>query len=83
MHALLGLEAGGADIIELGMSKDLNYERADCFVFVVGVPFSDPIADGPTIQESSYIALKNGIDIKKCLQFVSDARAKGWLFLLP
>jgi tryptophan synthase len=59
VEALLGLEAGGADIIELG------------------VPFSDPIADGPTIQESSFVALKNGIDIKKCLNYVADARSKG------
>lgn len=49
----------------------------------IGVPFSDPIADGPTIQESSFVALKNGIDIKKCLKFVADARAKGIAVIFP
>ncbi|KAH6576488.1 hypothetical protein BASA50_006773 [Batrachochytrium salamandrivorans] len=56
---LLGLEAGGADIIELG------------------VPFSDPIADGPTIQNSSFTALQNGVDLKACLGYATEARARG------
>ena len=48
---LLALQAGGADIIELG------------------VPFSDPQADGPVIQESDKIALEQGV----CLLYTSDA----------
>eukprot|EP00842_Homolaphlyctis_polyrhiza_P005167 jgi/Hompol1/5651/HPOL_004605-RA len=59
VDAMLSLEAGGADIIELG------------------VPFSDPIADGPTIQDSSFIALQNGIDIPQCLDYVKQARSLG------
>ena len=31
----------------------------------IGIPFSDPLADGPTIQESSKIALENGMSIEK------------------
>ena len=30
----------------------------------IGIPFSDPIAEGKTIQKSSSIALENGVDIK-------------------
>ncbi|PWN38223.1 putative tryptophan synthase [Meira miltonrushii] len=56
---LLGLEAGGADIIELG------------------VPFSDPQADGPAIQESNQVALMQGVDYTTCLRYVSEARNRG------
>ena len=43
----------------------------------LGVPFSDPIADGPTVQASTQIALDNGANMKACLQTISDLRAKG------
>jgi len=43
----------------------------------LGVPFSDPIADGPTIQESTQIALDNGASMTKCLQTVQGLRDKG------
>jgi tryptophan synthase len=56
---LLGLEAGGADIIELGL------------------PFTDPIADGPTIQVANTQSLENGTSTKTCLKIVRDARARG------
>ncbi|KAH7889584.1 tryptophan synthase beta subunit-like PLP-dependent enzyme [Phlebopus sp. FC_14] len=56
---LLSMQAGGADIIELG------------------VPFSDPIADGPAIQETNTIAVKNDIDYATVLGQVREARGKG------
>lgn len=40
----------------------------------LGVPFSDPIADGPTIQKASEIALANGISLKKILKIVEGFR---------
>ncbi len=42
----------------------------------IGIPFSDPIADGPTIQYSSYIALKNGVNLKKIFNLVAEFRKK-------
>jgi tryptophan synthase alpha chain len=45
--------------------------------FEIGVPFSDPLADGPTIQEATQIALQNGITVKKCLAAVKNLREKG------
>ncbi|OQE94393.1 hypothetical protein PENNAL_c0004G05583 [Penicillium nalgiovense] len=56
---LLGMQAGGADIIELGL------------------PFTDPIADGPTIQKSNLKALENGVTISSMLDMVRDARRNG------
>lgn len=40
----------------------------------VGVPFSDPMADGPVIQESSSIALRNGMTLNLLLDQVEEAR---------
>lgn len=50
------LEAGGADVIE------------------IGVPFSDPIADGPTIQHSSQVALEGGATLTGLLAVTAKLR---------
>ncbi|MDR1708715.1 MAG: tryptophan synthase subunit alpha [Candidatus Accumulibacter sp.] len=41
----------------------------------LGVPFSDPMADGPTIQRASERALKNGVGLRRVLEIVADFRA--------
>jgi tryptophan synthase len=43
----------------------------------LGLPFTDPIADGPTIQTSNTKALANGVTVESTLQMVRDARKKG------
>lgn len=43
----------------------------------LGVPFSDPLADGPTIQHSTQVALEKGMNVKRSLQAVRDLRARG------
>jgi tryptophan synthase alpha chain len=40
----------------------------------LGIPFSDPLADGPTIQHSTQIALENGITISGCFDMVRQLR---------
>lgn len=45
--------------------------------FEIGIPFSDPIADGPTIQAATQIALENGATVRKCLDAVKTLRDKG------
>ena len=40
----------------------------------LGVPFSDPLAEGPTIQESSYRALETGATLVDCLNIVEEVR---------
>src|SRR5437762_4430551 len=40
----------------------------------LGMPYSDPLADGPIIQHSSSIALKNGMTIKKLFEQLKDFR---------
>ncbi len=41
----------------------------------IGIPFSDPIADGPVIQKSSHIALENGMSLKKLFEQLRDIRS--------
>jgi tryptophan synthase alpha chain len=52
-------------------------ERAGCLAAEVGLPFSDPLADGPTIQRSSQRALENGMTVNLALEQVAAARAQG------
>jgi tryptophan synthase alpha chain len=40
----------------------------------IGVPFSDPLADGPAIQRSSQVALHNGVDLRWILALVESSR---------
>ena len=43
----------------------------------IGMPFSDPLADGPTIQHASEVALRNGMTVGKTLEAVREIRASG------
>jgi tryptophan synthase alpha chain len=43
----------------------------------LGIPFSDPLADGATVQSSSHQALRNGVTLSYCLQSVRDLRRAG------
>ena len=52
-------------------------DRAGVDVLELGVPFSDPIADGPVIQDASYRALLNGANIDKTFTAVKEIRAEG------
>ena len=45
--------------------------------FEIGMPFSDPLADGPTIQAATQQALENGTTVADCLQAVRDLRERG------
>lgn len=55
----------------------LELQNGGADIIELGVPFSDPIADGPAIQESSFVALENGIDLEQCFKIVEEARSKG------
>lgn len=47
----------------------------DCFE--LGIPFSDPIADGPVIQQASYEALTGGASLRKTFAFMEELRNEG------
>lgn len=56
----------------LDLMKGLEEAGAD--VLEIGVPFSDPIADGPVIQQSSQEALAAGMNLDRTLELVNAAR---------
>jgi tryptophan synthase alpha chain len=49
----------------------------DSDLLELGIPFSDPLADGPTIQRSTQIALENGTTVSGCLDMVRELRRRG------
>lgn len=51
-----------------------SLEAAGVDIIEIGIPFSDPVADGPTIQASNKIALDNGMTVKLLLEQVKTIR---------
>lgn len=49
-------------------------ERAGADIIEIGIPFSDPVADGPTIQESNKIALDQGMNLRLVIEQVRQIR---------
>lgn len=52
----------------------LEMEKAGCDIIEIGAPFSDPLADGPTIQKAAIRSLKNHTSIADVLGLVADVR---------
>jgi tryptophan synthase alpha chain len=51
--------------------------RAGADLIELGVPFSDPLADGPVIQRANQVALEGGITVSRCIALAAQARASG------
>ena len=66
--------------ITLGLLRALEEAEAD--LIEIGIPFSDPLADGETIQHSSEFALKNGVTFDRVLRSVSEFRSSSELPIL-
>ncbi len=54
----------------------LALERGGADLIEIGIPFSDPVADGPTIQQSNKIALDNGMNVRQLLGQVEQIRTQ-------
>jgi tryptophan synthase alpha chain len=69
------ITAGDPDI---AATKDLIFEleRGGADIIELGIPFSDPMADGPTIQAASERALKKGTRLADVLRVVKEVRKK-------
>jgi len=63
---------------DLKTTEDLvmAFEKSGVDIIELGIPFSDPLADGPTIQASYHRALKKGASVKKILETVKRIRRR-------
>ena len=69
------ITAGDPDIeLSQMLLESLPLGGAD--IIEIGMPFSDPMADGPSIQESSLRSLNNGHDMNKTLMMIERFRIK-------
>lgn len=55
----------------------LAVARSGADLIELGIPFSDPLADGPTIQRSTQVALENGMSVSGSLEMVAALRQAG------
>jgi tryptophan synthase alpha chain len=73
--ALIGYVTAGYPTKESFAAAVPRMVNAGIDILEVGIPFSDPIADGPTIQAASFGALKNGVTLSWIFEQVTALRA--------
>jgi tryptophan synthase alpha chain len=69
---------------DLATTKTLIFEmeKAGCDIIELGAPFSDPLADGPTIQKAAIRSLRNRTSIADVLGLVADVRKESTIPLI-
>ena len=72
--ALIPFLTGGFPSLDLSLKLSLELARRGADIIEIGVPFSDPIADGPIIQGSSQRALAQGVNLRMILDLVSQLK---------
>jgi len=80
--AFVAFLTAGDPSLDRTISAALELDAAGADVLELGVPFSDPLADGPVIQRSSERALARGVTLKDVLDVVTRIREKSALPLL-
>ena len=72
--ALIAYVTVGYPSIEATMEMVPLLAAGGCDIIELGIPFSDPLADGATIQQASFRALQNGVTTQHCLEMVRQLR---------
>jgi len=72
--AFIGFVTGGDPSIEKTKEFVLEMVKAGADLIEIGIPFSDPIAEGPVIQEANNRALGAGATVEKLFTLVKDLR---------
>jgi len=73
--ALVGFLTAGYPTLA-GFKNDLAAVAAACDVVEIGVPFSDPMADGTTVQRASFAALRNGVTLPWILEQLTSLKVR-------
>lgn len=72
--AMITYVTAGLPNLDKTVSIVKTQEKAGIDVIELGIPFSDPIADGPTIQDASFRAIKNGATLSKIFETMVEIR---------
>jgi tryptophan synthase alpha chain len=75
--ALMPYYTLGYPNIEASLDVICAIAEAGADLIELGVPFSDPLADGPSIQGSTQTALEQGMSVAKCMEMVRELRQRG------
>jgi tryptophan synthase alpha chain len=74
--ALAGYIMAGYPDIKATPEIAVALADSGCDIIELGIPFSDPLADGATIQKASHEALRRGTTVKACLEAADEIRKK-------
>jgi tryptophan synthase alpha chain len=72
--ALIPYITVGYPTVETTLKAVPLFANTGCDIIELGIPFSDPLADGATIQRASYEALRQGVTPKVCLEVAQELR---------
>ena len=72
--AFIGFLTAGDPLLDKTVDYILDLEKAGASLIEIGIPFSDPIAEGPTIQEANVRALKNKVTTDDVFEMVKKVR---------
>jgi len=74
--ALIGYVTVGYPSIKATLETVPLLAESGCDIVELGIPFSDPMADGATIQQASHCALQNGVTPQRCLEVAGELRRR-------
>lgn len=74
--AFIGFVTGGDPTVEKSEEYILKMVEAGCDLIEIGIPFSDPIAEGKVIQEANIRSLKAGATTEKMFELAAGVRKK-------
>jgi len=82
-RALIPFVTCGDPDLETTRKLVLAYARAGADIIEIGIPFTDPLADGPTIQRASERALEAGTTMQDALELIASLRSETEVPLVP